>query len=841
MPVSDLSPIQAITARLVTSHPANWGYTVAAYTGNLIEGVASFNLSNDMNVPLDTSTDTNPNTLNWGLQTQGASIARRLLNHMFGRMSYNIRKVTDQFYSFMSLEKRQWALNALKYDPDQAYYQNDVCFTIALVSGVQLMKHWIRTSSSPLTITGVDPTAGGSDWTLVQDYSGVFPQQPVNAPGYKRSFGLVDLTGGGFLTTTWYPVVSSPLGASAVVTPQDSNTILTEFEAYVSGFVTGQANACRASLSATVKTGGWNVASGFDSAAYPTSAVLNNQTFIDDVTGADLGIANSPIGFTMMPLGKQVVYWLRGGSKYGVWNSFGASFSVKTASYNNGAGDPAISPQLTRQFAYNPLKQYGRFAVPLAVLGEDAVNKSYIDALYDIAYPSAGATLTKNRVNRITSSVRSVVLPVGVVDGEYVEIDASEASVTITQGTANDLVRMPGNGGSTKGLTGKTIIPAGFYGVLRFFSTWFALVSPVKITDPVALPGGNGQNSAWSPDGRYLAIAHSVTPFVTIYDWSTGVPVKIANPATLPANDGSGVAWSPDGRYLAVSHTGSPSITIYDWITGVPIKIANPATLPAGDGTCCAWSPDNIYLAVGSASTPFVTIYSWITGAPVKIANPATLPAGQVNGIAWTADARFMACAHSVTPFVTIYEWATGVPVSITAPATLPTGTGSGAGWSPDGRYLAIIHGVTPFVSIYDFLPAANAQTKIANPATLPAGNGLDGAWSPDGRYLAVFHQVTPFVTIYDFITGVPVKITNPVAIPSADAQGGTWSPNGRYLVTVYIATPFIIIYDWAVAASNAWKLIPTRILPGGLGTSTTFVGRLLYVTYLWFMRTFFR
>lgn len=391
--VADLTVIQNITQRLVDSHPVNWGYTVAAYTGNEIEGVASFNIAEDMNVPLDTAVDTNPNTLNWGIQSQGASIARRLLNHMFGRMSYNLRKVTDEFYAFMSLEKTQWALNAFKYDSGQLYRQNDICFTVVTISGVQVIKHWIRTSSSPLTISGVDPDSVNTDWTSVQEYGSAYPQLPVNSPGYRRSYSLVDLTGGGFLTTTWYPVVTSALNSSAVATPQDANTILTEIEAYVAGIVTGQANPCRASLSATVKTSGWNVASTFDSADYPTSAAINNQTFIDDVTGADLGIANSPIGLTFLPKGRQAVFWLRGGSSYGVWNSFGASFSVKTAAYDNGAGDPIISPQTSRQFAYNPLKQWGRFAVPSPVLGEDAVNKTYSD-LTNIAsaFVAAGTT-----------------------------------------------------------------------------------------------------------------------------------------------------------------------------------------------------------------------------------------------------------------------------------------------------------------------------------------------------------------------------------------------------------------------------------------------------------------
>ncbi len=594
-------------------------------------------------------------------------------DHFIGRFSYNLAKLTQQILVFFGVVKQTWAHNAFEYDADQAYLQYDVCYVIVAVSGVNTIRYYQRTSASPLELTGTSPLAPGqTDWTPAPQYSSLYPSLPVDAPGYQQSFSLVDLSNTGtYAANTWFPVVSAPLTSALVVAAQDANTILTKFEAYVVGAVSGQANPCRASLSALVRTPGWNVVSGIDSADYPTGAQIFNQSFIDNVTGADLGIAVSPIGFTMLPLGQRVVLWLRGGSKYGVWNSFGASFSVKTASYDDGAGDASITPQLTRQFTYNPLKVWGRFAVPTPVIAEDATNKTYVDAAdvalanaivlkADIAsptftgdpkaptpapgdndtslattafvtaavaaqaaagadtpavYPAAGTTLTKGKLNRITPAARSVVLPVGVTDGESVLLDATEAGVVITQGTANDLVRMPGNGGSTKGVTGQTIIPPGFYGVLRFIATWFALVAPVKIANPATLPASDGRGSAWSPDGRYLAAAHDTTPFVTIYDWVTGVPIKITNPATLPTGNASGVAWSPDGRYLVVGHVTTPFITIYDWITGVPVKITDPATLPGGNGRNAVWSPNGRDLALAHATTPFVTIYDWAVAA----------------------------------------------------------------------------------------------------------------------------------------------------------------------------------------------------------------------------------
>ena len=43
------------------------------------------------------------------------------------------------------------------------------------------------------------------------------------------------------------------------------------------------------------------------------------------------------------------------------------------------------------------------------------------------------------------------------------------------------------------------------------------LAGPVKIADPATLPAGNGLGAAFSPDGRYLAVAENLSPYITIY------------------------------------------------------------------------------------------------------------------------------------------------------------------------------------------------------------------------------------------------------------------------------------------------------------------------------------
>ncbi len=483
----------------------------------------------------------------------------------------------------------------------------------------------------------------------------------------------------------------------------------------------------------------------------------------------------------------------------------------------------------------------GRSQVEDPVANKDVVNKQYLEAVssYVVIYPATSDTLTKGKSNRIAPGTRTVVLPVGAIDGEFVEIDATEAGVEITQITANDLVRMPGNGGSTKGTSGKTIIPPGFFGELRFVSSWFSIVAPVKIADPGTLPTGSGADCAWSPDGKYLAVTHSITPFITIYDFTTGSLVKIADPATLPASSGNGVCWSPDSRYLAVAHNTTPFITIYDFTTGAPVKITNPASLPGGNSLEASWSPDGKYLAVATGvSSPFITIYDFTTGAPVKIADPGTLPTGSGFAVDWSPDSRYLAVGHGTTPFITIYDFITGVPVKITNPGSLPASTGLGVEFDPTGRFLAVGHNTTPFITIYDFI--TGAPVKITDPGTLPANSSSSPDFSWSGRFLVLPISSTPFITIYDFITGAPVKIADPATLPTGNTQGASFSPDDRYLAVAHLNTPFVTIYDWAVAASNAWKLIPTRMLPGGSGITPISPLR-AFNTYLFYMRTLFR
>ena len=81
---------------------------------------------------------------------------------------------------------------------------------------------------------------------------------------------------------------------------------------------------------------------------------------------------------------------------------------------------------------------------------------------------------------------------------------------------------------------------------------------------PIAL-AGTAFGCAFSPDGTLLAVAHSSSPHITIYNTSTWT--KLANPSVLPPNTATGCAFSPDGTLLVVTHGGFPYANIYNTST----------------------------------------------------------------------------------------------------------------------------------------------------------------------------------------------------------------------------------------------------------------------------------
>lgn len=93
----DLSAIKEVEDKIIANKVARFAYTDEAYTTNDANGVVEYDVSKEQNIPTaDASVlKVNETVLSKGYRAQASSITRMLLNHFFGRMSYNLNKVND--------------------------------------------------------------------------------------------------------------------------------------------------------------------------------------------------------------------------------------------------------------------------------------------------------------------------------------------------------------------------------------------------------------------------------------------------------------------------------------------------------------------------------------------------------------------------------------------------------------------------------------------------------------------------------------------------------------------------------------------------------------------------
>ena len=152
--------------------------------------------------------------------------------------------------------------------------------------------------------------------------------------------------------------------------------------------------------------------------------------------------------------------------------------------------------------------------------------------------------------------------------GGGTELVAAGASGNVLTSDGTDWVSMPVVGVPTYNVT----LSNGLIYPIWDFTT------PVKLADPATLPAGTGLGTAWSPDGQFLTVAHSTTPFITIYQRSGTTFTKLTNPATLPIGNGVGTAWSPDGQFLTMTYSTTPFITIYRTSSDTPSANGSPVT-----------------------------------------------------------------------------------------------------------------------------------------------------------------------------------------------------------------------------------------------------------------------
>lgn len=249
----------------------------------------------------------------------------------------------------------------------------------------------------------------------------------------------------------------------------------------------------------------------------------------------------------------------------------------------------------------------------------------------------------------------------------------------------------------------------------------------VKLANPATLPAGAATGVAWSPNSEFLTVTHASSPFCTVYQRSGTTFTKLIGASsqfssTLPTGQGNGAAWSSDGRFMMVAHTSSPYLSVYERTLGTTFtKISNPATLPASDGLGCAISNDGIYFALTVSSSPYCLVYSrsgttltkMVAGDTSQFCDSAELPTGQGNRVAFSLDGSHMTVAHNTSPYITDYILTSGEWEKQTNPSTLPAGNALGVCWQSEREFLLVANTTTPFLVLYQTASDMSADSVV--------------------------------------------------------------------------------------------------------------------------------
>ncbi len=141
-----------------------------------------------------------------------------------------------------------------------------------------------------------------------------------------------------------------------------------------------------------------------------------------------------------------------------------------------------------------------------------------------------------------------------------------------------------------------------------------------KLANPVTLPVAQVNGLAFSPQGDYLTAVSQTTPFIQTWAFSAGwvIGSVSSNPGILPAGGPAGglgraVAWRPQGDFIAMAMTTTPYIYVvpFNRTTGAYGTALTVTNVPAGACASIAWSPCGQFLIVGCVASPYLYIYDF--------------------------------------------------------------------------------------------------------------------------------------------------------------------------------------------------------------------------------------
>lgn len=330
-----------------------------------------------------------------------------------------------------------------------------------------------------------------------------------------------------------------------------------------------------------------------------------------------------------------------------------------------------------------------------------------------------------------------------------------------------------------------TVTDVNEYGERIIVATSSAVYSyaPVGLArSTFTLPGGIGSLSAVgvSPDFSLILAAHDGTNKIIAWDGNDlATPSEPLASLTKPAGTPFSIYFSPNGEYVAIGSTSSPWLQVYYVPTWT--KLADPASLPGNTVFDIAWNGNN-QLAVSVNAAGGFAVYDLSgsgSGATLtKMAAPGTVPGGGGRGVAFSPNGSYFAVSAANTagqPRMIVYDTSTWTP--ITTPTGTPTGTQAMRKVRFTNDLLILNHSGTDFMNVWktsDWSAVSAGTAPTARPDFMEvnaADNRVVMAWQTTTPYMRQYALTS--TTIGNVGGGSDVPGTNPGSSVAGLAYGG--------------------------------------------------------------------
>lgn len=281
-----------------------------------------------------------------------------------------------------------------------------------------------------------------------------------------------------------------------------------------------------------------------------------------------------------------------------------------------------------------------------------------------------------------------------------------------------------------------------------------------KLSAPATLPSTVVHCTAINRVNAHVAASLesvSNTNNLLIYDTSGSQLVLLKTISVPGAPTKSGLAYSPDGKWLAVTSSSSPYLFVYDVQNNYAL-ISSSVIMPSRSaGNTVAWVNGRIVVGWMNSASPVVSMISIDARPGWTYVSDITLPSAQpVNKLHTSRDGKKMAIlgGSSVLMYwsdidVSTYTFGTGRTLSVIGM--------DGLHFSFDGQRLGISLAGTPFISQVNS-SSLTTWTALSAPASLPAARPFGVVADPNETGFVLGGSTSGVLLRYNFSN---VKGTN--------------------------------------------------------------------------------